>query len=105
MSKPDATEAPTNSGDGPDVHPAVRNAVRLCLSAKEYRLLHDLATKRAPALKKKLPASLRDDPPSYLRHRHNMSAIRTSLRILVGSSIALSLGQKVMNRIRGNATT
>ncbi|KAJ6135708.1 hypothetical protein N7512_000868 [Penicillium capsulatum] len=104
MSKPDGIEIPTG-GDGPDVHPAVRNAVRLCLSAKEYRLLHDIATKRAPALKQKLPSSLRDDPPSHLRHRHNMAALRASLRVFVGSSIALSLGQKVLNRIQGNATT
>lgn len=104
MSRPDEIDIPTNTGEGPDVHPAIRNVVRLCLSAKEYRLLHDIATKRAPALQKKLPSSLRDDPPSHLRHRHNMAAIRASLRVLVGSGIALSLGQKVLNRIQGNAT-
>ena len=104
MSKTDAIEGPAGAGEGPDVHPAVRNAVRLCLSAREYRLLHDLAIKRAPDLKNKLPPSLRDDPPSHSRNRHNMAALRASLRIFVGSSIALSLGEKLLNRIQGNAT-
>lgn len=99
-----AKKEPSVPGDGKGVSPAVRNVVRLGLSAKEYRVLQDIAVKRVPALQSKLPASLRDDPPSFSRHRHNLAAIRASLRVFVGSSLALKLAEIITSRLSGAAT-
>lgn len=93
------------SGEGPDVHPAVRAAARLCLSAKEYRVLHDIASKRAPSLQRKLPSSLSNDPTPYARNRHNLAALRASLRVFAGSGIALKLAEMIVSRVQGGATT
>ncbi|KAJ6103686.1 hypothetical protein N7486_003908 [Penicillium sp. IBT 16267x] len=105
MSAPDSSPgvAMPGSGDVKDVSPAVRNTVRLCLSAKEYRVLFDIAVKRAPALKNKLPSSLRDDPAAFARNRHSLAAVRASLRVFVGSSVALKLVEMIMSRVKGNA--
>ncbi|KAJ5569756.1 uncharacterized protein N7459_009186 [Penicillium hispanicum] len=92
-------------GEGPDVHPAVRAAARLCLSAREYRVLHDVAAKRAPSLQRKLPSSLRNDPASYTRNRHNLAALRASLRVFAGSGIALKLAEMTVSRVQGGAAT
>lgn len=91
------------AGDVKDVSAAVRNTVRLCLSAKEYRVLYDIAVKRAPALRNKLPSSLRDDPAACARNRHSLAAVRASLRVFVGSSVALKLVEIIMSRVKGNA--
>jgi len=92
-----------DSGDVKDVRPAVRNTVRLCLSAKEYRVLYDVAVKRAPALKNNLPSSLREDPAAFARNRHSLAAVRASLRVFVGSGVALKLVEMIMSRVKGNA--
>ncbi|KAJ5776901.1 hypothetical protein N7520_000147 [Penicillium odoratum] len=105
MPVPDTSPVvPSSPGDTKDVNPAVRNAVRLCLSAKEYRVLYDIAVKRAPVLKNKLPSSLRDDPAALSRNRHSLTAVRASLRVLVGSSVALKLAEMIMSRIRGDGS-
>lgn len=105
MSAPDSSPgvAVPGPGDVKDVRPAVRNTVRLCLSAKEYRVLYDVAVKRVPALKNKLPSSLREDPAALARNRHSLAAVRASLRVFVGSSVALKLVEMIMNRVKGNA--
>lgn len=101
MSAPSATpEAPASGRK--DVSPAVRNAVRLCLSAKEYRALYDLLAKRAPALKGKLSPALRDDPDSS-RNRHTVAALRASLRVFVGTGVSMKLVELILSRITGKA--
>ncbi|KAJ5938591.1 hypothetical protein N7466_001725 [Penicillium verhagenii] len=90
--------------DGKDVNPTVRKAVRLCLSAKEYRVLYDIAAKRAPALKNKLPSSLRDDPATFSRNRHTLAAVRATLRVFVGSNVALKLVDEIISRVKGDGS-
>ncbi|KAJ5232570.1 hypothetical protein N7468_005526, partial [Penicillium chermesinum] len=92
------------SQPGKDISPTVHNAVRLCLSAKEYRVLQDFATKRVPALQGKLPSSLREDPAAFSRNRHNIAAFRASLRVFVGSSGVLKLAEIISNRVQGVTT-
>lgn len=99
-----STAKAESSPDRQDVSPAVRNAVRLGLSAKEYRILQDFVTKRVPALQNKLPTSLRDDPPAFSRNRHNLAAFRASLRVFAGSGVVLKLAELVSNRVQGVAT-
>ncbi|KAJ5725570.1 uncharacterized protein N7483_006927 [Penicillium malachiteum] len=104
MSVPSAPEAPASaSGGTPGINPAVRNAVRLCLSAKEYRALYYIAGKRAPALQSKLSSALCDDSATSSRSRHNLGALRASMRVFVGTGLALKLFELVMSRVKGEA--
>lgn len=102
MSNPGGTPGASAaaSGEAADIHPLVRNALRVSLSAKEYRALHDLAIKRAPSLKAKLPSPSRYEAMANPKNRHNEAALRTSLRVLVGSGLVLKLAEVIMSRIR-----
>lgn len=106
MSAPDATPGASAaaSGGAADLHPVVRHALRLSLSVKEYRILHDVAVKRAPSLEYKLPSPSRYEAMANPKNRHSEAALRTSLRIFVGSGIALKLLEMIMSRVRGDAT-
>lgn len=106
MSAPDATPGASAaaSGGAADLHPVVCNALRLSLSVREYRVLHDVAVKRAPSLKYNLPPPSRYEAMANPKNRHNEAALRTSLRIFVGSGIALKLLEMIMSRVRGDAT-
>lgn len=92
------------SGEAADIHPLVRNALRVTLSTKEYRALHDVAIKRAPSLKDKLPPPSRYEAMANPKNRHNEAALRTSLRVLVGSGLALKLLEVIMSRVRPDPT-
>lgn len=102
MSNPDATPGASAAGPGEaaDIHPLVRNALRVSLSTKEYRALHGIAIKRAPSLKGKLPSPSRYEAMASPKNRHNEAALRTSLRVLVGSGLALKLVEVIMSRVR-----
>ena len=105
MPAPNGTkETPSAASEGEaDVHPAVRAAVRLCLSAKEYRIVHDVVANHAPAVQDKLPSSLRHDYTRDSRNRHSMAALRASLRVFAGSAIALKLSEMILSRVQGGA--
>ncbi|KAJ5501263.1 Enolase C-terminal [Penicillium expansum] len=80
---------------------AVRDILRVCLGAKEYRFLHESVIKRAPAVQSKLPSPSRYDAIARPNNRHSEAAIRSSLRVLVGSGIALKLADLLMTRFQG----
>ncbi|KAJ6099882.1 hypothetical protein N7467_001417 [Penicillium canescens] len=89
-------------GDALDLPPpAPRDILRVCLSAKEYRFLHATATKRIPALQNKLTEPSRYDAIARPRNRHSEAAVRASLRVFVGSGIALKLGGLLIGRFTG----
>lgn len=88
------------SGEAADIHPLVRNALRVSLSTKEYRALHNVAVKRAPGLRDKLPSPSRYEAMANPKNRHTEAALRTSLRVLVGSGLALKLVEVIMSRVR-----
>ncbi|KAJ5666233.1 uncharacterized protein N7477_008681 [Penicillium maclennaniae] len=102
MSTPDALPGPSAPGQTATVHPIVRNALRISLSVKEYQTLHEVAVKRAPSLKDKLPSPSHYESMANPKNRHTEAALRTSLRVLVGSSVAMKLVEVVMKRIRGD---
>lgn len=99
MSTPDKPPAP---GDALDLPPrALRDVLRVCLSAKEYRFLHESVIKRAPAVQNKFPSPSRYDAIARPKNRHSEAAIRSSLRVFVGSGIALKLADLLVTRFQG----
>lgn len=104
MSTPDTTSTvpAQGAGDAPDVHPVVRTALRISLSAKEYRALHSLLGKRAPGVQKRLISPSHYDAIVYSKNRRNEAAVRASLRVFVGTGAALKLVETIISRIRGS---
>lgn len=102
MSTPDTNPGASAaaSGEAADIHPLVRNALRVSFSTREYRALHEVATTRAPSLNDKLPSPSRYEAMANPKDRHNEAALRTSLRVLVGSGLALKLVEVIMSRLR-----
>ncbi|KAJ5402508.1 uncharacterized protein N7487_008404 [Penicillium crustosum] len=99
MSAPDKPPVP---GDALDLPPrALRDVLRVCLSAKEYRFLHESVIKRTPAVQNKLPSPSRYDAIARPKNRHSEAAIRSSLRVFVGSGIALKLADLLITRFQG----
>ncbi|CAG8157327.1 unnamed protein product [Penicillium salamii] len=92
---------PDNSVDPTLPPPAVRDVLRVGLSAKEYRILHETLLKRAPAVQAKLPSPSRFDAIVRPKNRHSEAAIRASLRVFVGSGIALKLADLLIARFQG----
>lgn len=99
MSDPDKPPVP---GDALHLPPrALRDVLRVCLSAKEYRFLHESVIKRAPAVQNKLPSPSRYDVIARPKNRHSEAAIRSSIRVFVGSGIALKLADLLITRFQG----
>ncbi|KAJ5542297.1 hypothetical protein N7535_004717 [Penicillium sp. DV-2018c] len=95
-----ADSAPV-SGDALDLPPpAVRDVLRVLLSTKEYRRLHESALKRVPAIQSKLPSPARFDVIARPKNRHGEAAVRASLRVFVGTGIALKLVDLVIARFQ-----
>ncbi|PTU19279.1 hypothetical protein P175DRAFT_0558845 [Aspergillus ochraceoroseus IBT 24754] len=85
----------------PGVHPVVRNALRVSLSAKEYKILHDYAVQRiSPSLRTKLPTPARFEGIVRSKHKHNEAAVRASLRVFLASGAFLKLVDLVLGRIQ-----
>lgn len=103
MSSSAATSSVPGEGPGkaPTLHPIIQNALRVSLSAKEYRALHTIAAKRAPNIQKKLISPSSFDAMAHSKNRHSEAALRASLRLFVGSGLVLKLVEIVMSRIRG----
>ncbi|KAJ5194127.1 hypothetical protein N7491_001462 [Penicillium cf. griseofulvum] len=80
---------------------ALRDVLRVSLSAKEYRFLHESVIKRAPVIQDKLPSPSRYDVIARPKNRHSEAAIRSSLRVFVGSGIALKLADLLITRFQG----
>ncbi|PWY74605.1 hypothetical protein BO94DRAFT_231439 [Aspergillus sclerotioniger CBS 115572] len=92
-----------DSTPNPDCHAVVRNALRISLSAKEYKLLHESAIQQSPsAIRNKLPSPSRFEAIVRSKNKHNEAAVRASLRIFVLSSSLLKLVDVVTDRVRGD---
>ena len=85
-----------------DVHPVVRRALGVALSANEYQRLHELAAKydASSGALARLPSPSRYESIVHSKHKYNEAAIRTSLRIFLGSRAAMKLVELVVSRIR-----
>lgn len=84
--------------------PAIRDVLRVCLSAKEYRFLHESVLKRAPTVQRKFPSPSRFDVIVRPKNRHSEAALRASLRVFAGTGIAYKLADLLIARFQGRAT-
>ncbi|KAL2834312.1 hypothetical protein BDW59DRAFT_46040 [Aspergillus cavernicola] len=84
----------------PRVNPVVRNALRVSLSAKEYKALHDYATQRSPSIQSKLPSPARFEAITRSKNKYNEAAVRASLRVFLTSGALLKLVDLIVGRIQ-----
>ncbi|KAL4783999.1 hypothetical protein BJX76DRAFT_357445 [Aspergillus varians] len=87
----------------PGVHPLVRNALRVSLSAKEYKVLHDYA-QRSPSFQSKLPSPARFEAITRSKNKYNEAAVRASLRVFLASGAFMKLVDFVLGRIQKDPT-
>ncbi|EAL93321.1 uncharacterized protein AFUA_2G10260 [Aspergillus fumigatus Af293] len=86
-----------------DAHPLVRNALRITLSAKEYKLLHEYIIQRTPpSIKDKAPSPSRYEAIVRSKNKHNEAALRASLRVFLVSGGLLKLVEAIVRRIQGD---
>lgn len=83
----------------PGTHPIVRNALRVSLSAKEYRALHDYA-QRSRSLQNKLPSPARFEAITRSKNKYNEAAVRASLRVFLVSGGLTKMVEFVAGRVR-----
>lgn len=84
-----------------DVHPVARNALRICLSAKEYKRLYEFALKHgSPSTLKKLPSPSRYEAIVRSKNKHNVAAVRTSLRVFLGTGVVLKFVGAIISKLR-----
>ncbi|KAK2765183.1 hypothetical protein FQN54_008882 [Arachnomyces sp. PD_36] len=101
-----SSSAETQPPRAAPVNPVLRNALRLSLSASEYRKLHQYVMKRSPA---SLKAKIQDSTPTPDRYgaivrssrradeagggsdKYNETAIRASLRVFLATASSLKL--------------
>jgi hypothetical protein len=90
---PDATAAAA-------VHPVIKNALRVSLSAKEYRILHERVLRRSASAERHLPAPSRYEAIIHTKNKYNVAAVRASLRVFLALSGGLSLAELVGAKIK-----
>ncbi|KAL4938040.1 hypothetical protein BDV06DRAFT_201818 [Aspergillus oleicola] len=90
-------EPPTQPDPG--VNPVVRNALRVSLSAKEYKALHDYI-QRSPFLQNKLPSSAKFEAITRSKSKYNEAAVRASLRVFLASGGLMKLVDFIVGRVQ-----
>jgi hypothetical protein len=96
---PQQSNPPPDDAAAPAVHPLIQNALRVSLSAKEYKVLHERILKRSLALNSRLPTPAKYESIVRTSNKYNVAAIRASLRVFLGVSGGLSLVEAVTARI------
>ncbi|RAL11649.1 uncharacterized protein BO97DRAFT_406029 [Aspergillus homomorphus CBS 101889] len=92
-----ASETPPN----PVSHAVVRTILRISLSAKEYKRIHDYAIQRTPiSVQSRLPSPSQYEIIIRSRNKHNAAAVRVSLRAFLLSLSLTKLVDILRNRIR-----
>ncbi|PYH77878.1 hypothetical protein BO82DRAFT_357831 [Aspergillus uvarum CBS 121591] len=87
----------------PETQPVVRTLLRISLSAKEYKRLHDYAIQRTPlSVQGRLPSPSRYEAIIGSKNKHNVAAVRVALRTFLLSLSLTKLADTVINRIRGD---
>ncbi|KAL4987283.1 hypothetical protein BDW68DRAFT_111169 [Aspergillus falconensis] len=82
----------------PGVNPVVRNALAVSLSAKEYKALHDHA-QLYPSIQSKLPSPARFEAITRSKNKYNEAAVRSALRVFLGSGALLKIFKFIAGRI------
>ncbi|EAW13899.1 uncharacterized protein ACLA_069290 [Aspergillus clavatus NRRL 1] len=86
-----------------DTHPLVRNALRITISAKEYKRLHEYIIQRAPpSIQNKAPSPARYEALVRSKNKHNEAALRASLRVFLVSGGLLKLVDLIVRRIQAD---
>ncbi|KAL4880821.1 hypothetical protein BJY04DRAFT_190873 [Aspergillus karnatakaensis] len=85
----------------PGVHPVVCNALRVSLSAKEYKILHDYV-RNSSSLQGKLPSPAKFEAITRSKNKYNEAAMRGSLRVFLASGALMKLVDFVIGRIQKN---
>lgn len=87
----------------PETHPVVRSILRISLSAKEYKRLHDYAIQRTPlSVQGRLPSPSKYEAIIGSKNKHNVAAVRVALRTFLLSLSLTKLADTAINRIRGD---
>lgn len=95
-------EESASSASRPTANPIVRNALRVTLSAKEYKLLHEQLIKRSPSLVRSyLPTPSRFEEIVSSKEKYNEAAIRASVRVFLATGTGLKLVDLILQKIRG----
>ncbi|KAL2800318.1 hypothetical protein BJX66DRAFT_291754 [Aspergillus keveii] len=85
----------------PGVNPVLRNALRVSLSAKEYKALHDYAVQRiSPSVQTKIPSPAKFEAITRSKNKYNEAAVRASMRVFLGSGALLKLVDFIVGRIQ-----
>ena len=98
--------ASTGASDSSAPRPVtdIRRALCILLSAKEYRRLHELAGKYTPSgTLASLPSPSRYESIVYSKHKHNEAAVRSSLRVFVGTGAVMKLAEVIIGKIKKDA--
>lgn len=94
---------PVDDADDDDAvvaaHAITRNALRVTLSAKEYKFLHERLLKQISTLNNHLPSPAGYESIVRTSNKHNVAAIRASLRVFLAVSGGMSLVEAVAARI------
>lgn len=96
---PPQPSPPSEDAAAPAVHPLVQNALRVSLSAKEYKAIHERIVKRSLALNNRLPTPSRYESIVRTSNKYNVAAIRASLRVFLGVSGGMSLIEAITARL------
>ncbi|KUL87163.1 hypothetical protein ZTR_05655 [Talaromyces verruculosus] len=103
---PPQPNPPPDDAAAPAVHPVIQNALRVSLSAKEYKVLHERVLKRSLTLNNRLPSPAKYESIVRTSNKYNVAAIRASLRVFLGVSGGMSLVEAVAARIgKGDTNT
>jgi hypothetical protein len=98
--------AHSKSHERPDaaVNAVIRNVLRVSLSAKEYKALHEHVIKRSSSIQKHAPSPSQYETIVHSTNKYNVAALRASLRVFLATSGGLSLAELVMT-IRGKRSS
>lgn len=96
---PPQRNPPPDDATAPAVHPVIRNALRVSLSAQEYKVLYDRILKRSLAWSHQLPTPSRYESIVRTSNKYNVAAIRASLRVFLGVSGGISLTEALIARL------
>ncbi|EED20507.1 conserved hypothetical protein [Talaromyces stipitatus ATCC 10500] len=88
------------------IHPVIQNALRVSLSAKEYKIIHERVLKRSLILDSRLPSPSTYESVVRTPNKYNVAAIRASLRVFLGVSGGISLVEALTARFgKGETST
>lgn len=87
------------------VDPILRNALRYTISAKEYQTLHKYIISRSKVLKRNAPTVSQVERDGERKDDYNAAAVRSSLRVFVGTAAGLKAWGLISKALLGGGKT